>query len=165
MTETLINLSREALPGVVLQDLREEYTAWAGPLNAILKASANDTAPAASEGVELVTVSITPRVATSKLVVSAQVFVTNPASMNITASITQSGVTNAIGFATTLGSTNLRDLVFSCEVIPGSTSPLTFGLRVGTLATGYDIYINGNNLNRLGGGTVRTYIEVREISA
>lgn len=126
----------------------------------------DDTIPQNTEGTELLTVSITPTNAASKLRIRGHLpFAMNGTSTAVGALFRDSGA-DAIGATFKTNSfINLASLMtFDKEVAAGSTSATTFKLRAGVLSGAFTLYVNGAS-SRLGGGVVETSLTIEEIKA
>jgi hypothetical protein len=127
-----------------------------------------DTAgvPVSTEGVEVITATITPKSATSILRVEyGGVASTSGSAINACHAIFRDSDANALtARAVTITSgTYIHDVEMSWDVVSGSVAPTTFKVRVGP-ASATTIYINGNS-GALFGGVGHTTLAVTEIAA
>lgn len=124
----------------------------------------DDTIPQNTEGAEILSVSITPIMATSKLKIDVIVHGSNDGVSNFTIALFQDSIADAIAASTRAipsanysGESNIKHSMTS-----GTTSPITFKVRVGPNAT-VTSTINGSNNARLFGGVLISSITVTEI--
>jgi hypothetical protein len=126
----------------------------------------DDTIPQNTEGNEIVTVTITPKSATSTLVIEADVTAseTGVASYLWACAVFVDTTASAIAAAgSTIATTDRLDrLEFKHTLSAGSTSARTYKLRCGGSST-TDIFINGDSSSRLFGGVNVTSLTVTEI--
>lgn len=154
-------------PGVVLQVQRTVFTAADSADTATYTVSSTQTTVlTTTQTKELMSVNITPKLATSKLLIQVQLpFVTANAGSFQAAGLFQDSGTDAISTGgCTSGSIHYRqNITFSHYMDAGSTSPTTFTVRYG----GYSgtIYINTTDgTNAALGGTCEANITVTEIA-
>ena len=127
----------------------------------------DDTIPQNTEGSEWVTVTITPKSASNRLVIEAHIpVISGAASTALTAAIFQDSTANALSASTTrtndsYGATHLD---VKHEMAAGTTSATTFKLRAGS-NDGSTMYVNGNNSARKYGGVAAIRISVTEYAA
>jgi hypothetical protein len=154
-------------PGVVLQVQRTEFTAADSADTATYSVSATQTT-GLTEGQtkELMSVNITPKLATSKLLIQVQLpYVSASGGSYPVAGLFQDSGSNAISTGGCLVSAvNFRqNITFSHYMDAGSTSPTTFTVRYG----GYSgtIWINtADGTTAALGGTCEASITVTEIA-
>lgn len=128
---------------------------------------ADDTIPQNTEGFEVITVSITPTSATSKLIIEATVHHAHSAGNNFVGlALFQDATASALAVAAnhapdngTINQTSLRHIMIS-----GTTSPTTFKIRIGSNQAG-TVTINGSGGGRYYGGVLTSLINVTEVSA
>lgn len=126
----------------------------------------DDTIPQNTEGVEVLTVSITPTNASNTLEIEAVIMgYGTPASTVPCGALFIDSTANAIAAAVLAGVSG--DVSYFSGTIlhrqsAGSTSAQTFKLRVGG-GGGGTVYVNGNNSNRIFGGVGSTWLKVREL--
>lgn len=127
----------------------------------------DDTKPQSSEGVEAITVSITPTNASNKLRIRGQINV-SAATTNfffITA-LFQDSNTNAIHVSTSecnnTDTVAMGTLNFEYIMTAGTTSATTFKVRVGTSVSS-TVYLNSNSSGRIFGGALAHTLTVEEI--
>ncbi len=128
----------------------------------------DDTIPQNTEGVEVITATITPQSAANRLLIKATVnasFVVLGQIQGCIALFKDSDA-NAISVSAIDFSDNTvivgRDLFH--EMAAGTTSPITFKLRVGASVAG-TVTVNGSSGTRRYGGVMGTYLEIVEVSA
>jgi hypothetical protein len=148
-------------PGQVIQSVYAEYTANADLATVI---PTDDTIPAITEGVEVVTAAITPKYATSKIRIRFTGTVSSGSGDWATAALFRDAVSAAIAaagaYVTTAGSA--VNLVLSFEESASSVTARTYRIRVGGNAT--TVRMNGSNTTRHLGGTQRAVLIVEEIA-
>ncbi len=128
---------------------------------------ADDTIPQNTEGFEVITVSVTPTSATSKLIIEATVHHSHSVSNNfVGVALFQDSTANALAVAANhvpdnavIKQTTLRHVMTS-----GTTSPTTFKIRIGSNQAG-TVTINGIGGSRYYGGVLSSLINVTEVSA
>lgn len=124
----------------------------------------DDSIPQNTEGVEAITVTLTPISATSTLIVEAGCFLTHSANSDITLALFRDSSANAIGatMATPSAGDKCQGGMISSVVTAGSTSATTFKLRAGSNGAG-TLTIGGRAGARLFGGVGLTWIKVTEV--
>lgn len=128
---------------------------------------ADNTIPQITEGDEILSVSITPKSATSTLRIRAVLSVGHGAAGGqICAAIFVDATANALnaGGISAGNSALLETLVLEHAVAAGSTSARTYRVRAGS-GTTTDAYLNGNATARIFGGVAISSLEVEEILA
>jgi hypothetical protein len=152
------------LAGTVVQTVIGEYTA-----NADLTATFpfDDSIPQNTEGTEIITASITPRSATSKINVRvAGSGYTAAASDVIVFAVFRDSVADALyaGFGSEAGGTNTPSVLSGqFQDSPATASAITYKLRVG--GTGGTVRLNGTVTARRFGGVAKTTLILEEIKA
>lgn len=132
----------------------------------------DDTAPQATEGVEIATAQITPQLATSRLLIEAVVHGarTGEAGAHLTVALFRDNGQDAVATSTDEvlyqgGNFTARAPVATVRLLAvvdaGSTAATTFMLRAGL--DGGTLNINGGNGARALGGALRSGLVVREI--
>lgn len=126
----------------------------------------DDTIPQSTEGAEFLTVTHTPALSTNKLRIDVTVFGNNPGYYGWCAALFKDSDTNALAAGATI-SFDYGDLA-ECVTLThymtaGSTSPITFKVRCGAVASG-SFRINGGSTGRLFGGALTSSITVTEIN-
>lgn len=129
----------------------------------------DDSIPQITEGSQYFTVSITPKSATSKLIVRVEFNYTNDnnSSYTVIALFQDAGADalKAVGGNSVGGGFNaMTQSVFEYEMTSGSTSATTFRVRAGT-GSGTAITLNGVSGGRLFGGVCTSLITVTEYGA
>ena len=126
----------------------------------------DDTAPSSSEGVEILSVSITPANASSTLRIRVNLMTgTSAAGVPVCAALYVDSVPTALAARSNGGTPNNTQTDswgFECFVSAGSTLARVYKVRVGPGAAG-TAYINGDATSRLFGGAASCYVEVEEI--
>jgi len=126
----------------------------------------DDTIPQKTEGDEVMTLAITPKSATNKLLIEVTVFCsTNAAGLSqIVAALFQDATAGALacGFVgDTTGAVECRHISFSHYMTSGTTSETTFKVRLGSNAN--TVTFNGVSTARKYGGVFASSITIREI--
>jgi len=128
----------------------------------------DDTIPQRTEGTQVLSISYAAKRSNSKIVIRA--FVQGqPTNAGTTVSaLFQSGNLNAIAAAThTISADGNYPAPISImgEFSPGSTTSITYSLRVGRADAGQIFYVNGTNAGtRVFGGVAATYLTIEEIA-
>lgn len=149
--------------GFVVQRAATDYTAVAtGTTNM----GFDDTIPQIGEGNEFMTITITPKSATNILVIEGTAMLANSGVQRLTGALFQDAVANAIwASAFTANNIDAPDTFAFCHKrVAGSTSAMTFRLRVGREASG-TVSFNGNAGARLYGAIPKSTIRVTEYKA
>lgn len=121
-----------------------------------------DTVPTSAQGNQYLSVSITPKNASSTLIIDAQLYVSNSANVQMEAALFSGGASAiATGFADEAG-TSLQLIRILHKMVAGVTTALTFTVRAGGTAAGTTT-LNGKSGTRMGGGTLTSTITVTEI--
>ncbi len=152
--------------GVTLQTVYAELTTYtSGTTN---MAGAADTIPQNTDGTQLLTVSITPKLSTSNLIIRSTLSVSNSAAVNMFVALFQDSTAGAIS-AVGVGIGAVNDMVptaFTLQITSGTTSSTTFKLRIGNFTGGVTTWaVNGTSAARRLGGSQRVAITVEEIKA
>jgi len=154
-----------AFPGKLLQEVTSTSAAYTAVTAEI---PYDDTIPQNTEGQEFLTVAITPKAATSTLVISGSLITNHAGDGGVdTFAVFKDSDTGAIYAAFVAGPANTGHAVaFSYRVSAASTAARTYKLRVGTDSpTSSTLQINGYNGARILGGVVVSSFTVQEISA
>lgn len=139
-----------------------EYTA-----NADLTAQIpfDDTIPQNTEGTQVLSLSFTPKSATSRLRLRFQATCSASAAASVAAALFSSASASAIrSNLVNVGSGQDSPLLIEHEYVPGVTTALTFSVRVGPTSA-VTVRLNGTNAARLFGGTMGATLVVEEIAA
>ena len=128
--------------------------------------STNNTIPQNTAGTEFLTVTITPKFSTSKLLVFGQMYLTTNTTTSLAMAIFQDSTANALAAAAFYDPTATGQMTFpiSVFVTAGTTSATTFKIRAGT-SGGNTVTFNGNGGTRDFGGVACSSITVMEIAA
>jgi hypothetical protein len=125
----------------------------------------DDTIPQITEGNEYMTLAITPRSATSKLIIEvACMIASNTVGTANTAALFQDSTANALAaWCMDAANANYRTpIVFTHTMISGTTSSTTFRVRAGANVAGTTSF-NGQNGVRLFGGVMASSIVIQEV--
>lgn len=124
----------------------------------------DDTIPQNGEGGEILTVTITPRFATSLLVIHAVAFAALDTNGNATLALFQDSAADALAATgnTDTTASGLHPFVLDHVMTAGTAVATTFKLRIGAAAS--NVFVNGGTANRKYGGVLKTFISVREIA-
>jgi len=121
----------------------------------------DDTIPQNTEGVQVLTASITPTNAASTLEVEVTLQVASTGAWLNGCLFRDSGA-SAVAMGSAFGSTGnaIYPITFTYLVSAGSTASTTFNVRLGSNAGTY--YINGNSSGRRYGGVLSSSITIKE---
>ena len=127
---------------------------------------ADDTIPEITEGTEFMTRAITPTSASSVLLITVSLSVSNSGIGHIVAALFQGATANALAAAAQLPTSagNMVQLTFTHRMTAGTTSAMTFRVRAGGTAAGTTT-LNGFGGNRFLGGVAASSITITEIQA
>lgn len=120
----------------------------------------DNTIPQNTEGTEMITVSITPSNASSKLRVRATISCFASGANTAVAALFRDSTANSIG-AAAMGTGGTFFLHVEAQVTAGSTSATTFKVRTGI--NGGTLYVNGDSSTNFFGGVDVSSITVEEI--
>lgn len=143
------------------------YAEYASNANLTTTIPGDDTIPQNTEGTEIMSVSLTPKSATSRVRIRFQGQVTADAnSIAVAAAVFSSASASALraGFVTIVNSGNALHLAVEHEYVPGTTSALTFSVRVGPINAA-TVRLNGTPTTRVFGGASAATLVVEEIAA
>lgn len=139
------------------------YTTYTGTAVVI---PADDTVPQNTEGLEILSVTITPTSATSRLRIEhLGMYARSNSGTFVTAALFQDSTAGALAAASTrqFDSGETGQIVVQHEMVAGTTSPTTFKIRFGASAT--TAFVNGTSAARLFGGISAARLRVTEIAA
>jgi len=123
----------------------------------------DDSIPLITEGKEYISITITPKYNTSKLKIRANLFGAPASAAYVQSALFQDTITNALkAIHTYNGASEGMIISLEHEMISGTTSPITFSVRVGDTVGG-TFYYNSNVASRRFGGVANSFIEVTEI--
>jgi hypothetical protein len=126
----------------------------------------DDTIPQITEGDQYMTLAITPKSATSKLVISVNAVLSNSVAAVVAGALFQDSTANALaatfGDLTAVGQSYMS-LAFTHVMTSGTTSPTTFRFRAGLHVAGTTTF-NGQGGNRKFGGVLASSIVIREVA-
>lgn len=161
---TLISTTQalvETMPptGVIRRVDATPYTTYTSDTTSIPN---DDSIPQNTEGLEILTATITPQHAANRLVIEAVVHMSGDASRTCIAALFQDSTADALAVAveTSPASGNVMTVRLRHEMAAGGTSATTFKIRVGT-TTG-TFYVNGTNSARSFGGRLACTLSVTE---
>jgi hypothetical protein len=127
----------------------------------------DDTIPQITEGDQYMTLAVTPRSATSKLVIEVVVQVASSAAGGrMSAALFQDATANALAVSTQgfVDANKPMMLSFTHYMTSGTTSATTFRVRVGASVAGTTTF-NGASGARLYGGVSSSSITITEVAA
>lgn len=126
----------------------------------------DDTIPQNTEGDEYLTRSITPKSATSTLIIEVELCVSTSIAAGVILALFQDSTANALATKYAFCDTAFgRDTVTLRHVMTsGTTSATTFKVRAGMDSAG-TLTVNGSNTARLFGGTLTSTITITEIGS
>jgi len=162
-TQQSIKAYIDNIPGLTLQIQRGEDAAYAATSSSV---GTDDTIPQISEGLEIVTVAITPKASGNKIIVKANVVVSaNTSATTAIASLFIDATANALETQaqTIYADDTFGSITLEHEYTSVGTSEVTFRLRVGTGDGVGSVYINGHDGARHFGGVANTFISATEV--
>ena len=147
--------------GSVINSVYAESSTYASSTATI---PVDNTIPQDTEGVEVLTGTITPSSSGSKIRVRVVIPVTSPTGQSVTIALFRDSVANALcATGSSEGvSPGPEAVPLSYEYAAGSTSAVTLKVRVGSSAGGA-FGINGDNTGRIYGGVSRATMIIEEI--
>ena len=147
---------------IVLQQVRYETGAYASTSATI---PMDDTIPQITEGAQVMSAAITPKSASSKIVVDVHMFIAGNGSNHSMAALFKDSVSDAIEscLVTTSGSNYGESIAMKKTLTLGDTATHTFSVRMGPYSG--TMYLNGNSAGRLFGGTFISSITITEYAA
>lgn len=154
----LLNASSTASQ-VVLQSAYATYTGYAAITNTI---PVDDTVPTSTEGTEILSVSITPQSATSRIRLHVNGMMGCTATVSVVASMLVHGESSAFASMMSYGhtATHPHAITLTAHHEPGSTAPITYKVRLGVISG--TMRPNGNSSGRLFGGTAKWTLTAEE---
>lgn len=143
----------------ILQEVRYETGAYASSSASI---PMDDTIPQITEGTQVMSASITPKSASSKITIDVLMFISGNGSNHSMAALFKDLASDAIEtcLVTTSGTNYGLPIVMKKTLTLGDTSPHTFTVRIGPYSG--TMYMNGNSAGRLFGGTFISSITIKE---
>ena len=150
-------------PGSVVKTVYAEYVA---NTNLSVAIPLDDTIPQNTEGVEILSVAIIPRFATSQILARFQGFGATIAGTELICALFRDAISNALAASSvfTEGASVGVRRPMHLEYLdsPATTSSITYKIRVGT-NSGTAMRLNGSNTARLFGGAARATLVLQEI--
>lgn len=155
--------------GLVLTDttLRANFvqavaTSYATHSSTTATIPVDDTIPQNTEGTEIMTLAITPKATTNKLVIRVMVPFYGSTAIACIAALFQDSTANAltVDVQNVAAASAAGNVVFEHVMDAGTTSSTTFKVRVGT-STG-TLYLNGFSGGRLFGGVLKATMTITE---
>lgn len=149
------------LQGQVLQIVNYQTGAVA---NGSTATPNDDTVPQITEGNEYMTLAITPKSATSKLVIVSQAYISPSGKDWVTMALFQNSTANALA-AQQIYSNEVNGsmpLLLSHYMTSGTTSSTTFRIRIGS-AIPVTLTFNGVSAVRKLGGAMSSFITITEV--
>ena len=124
----------------------------------------DDTIPQNSEGDQYMTLAITPKSATSRLLITAQVFGSVNPGTRWGVGLFKDSDANAICFAATFvdDASSMSTCYIDHSEISGSTSARTYKIRAGSIQTSATFTFNGQTGSRKFGGVILSSIHITE---
>jgi hypothetical protein len=125
----------------------------------------DDTIPQITEGKELLTVSITPKSATNKLIIECSLWGAIGGANYFSAALFQDATANALCARPIYcdAANVMRNVSFVFEMVAGTTSSTTFRMRGGP-GGATTLTVNGQNSTRVFGGVGFSSITVTEVA-
>jgi hypothetical protein len=153
----------DATPGTLIQTVSFQTGAVATGTTII---PVDNTVPQITEGNEYMTCAITPRSATSKLVIEVTAYLSSSiaGTANIVAALFQDSAANALaaGWVSAPNTGSMVNIVFKHTMVSGMTSPTTFRMRAGAHAAGTTTF-NGSGGAAYLGGVMASSIVIQEV--
>jgi hypothetical protein len=146
--------------GLAVQVQSAAYTTYNNTNTAV---PFDDSIPTNSEGLEILSLSFTPRYATSKIKIDIDVFLGAGAAGIAAAAVLLIDGTAVKATSTSIPANNVAGLTFGYIYQPGDASARTFSCRVGPSAGG-TLYINGSNSTRIFGGISQCRLTATELN-
>ena len=128
----------------------------------------DDTIPQISEGDQIFSLSITPKKATSFLVLEVVLYATSGSNrFYYTGAVFRNGAADAVGAGVCRFPTDqqISPLPISFRVNSNSTATTTFTVRAGSDLANANFYLNGNGSGRRFGGVLFSSFKITEVSA
>ena len=150
--------------GIVVQQVRTSTNTYSNNA-AVPLIPVDNSIPQQTEGLEVLTLAITPTNSSNILLIEGEVQAAFPAVTWTTIAVFQDATADAIGSNAQYisGSYILMNRRIFHYMVAGTTSATTIKIRIGQQAT-TSIYINGNHVSRLFGGTSSCYLKITEIT-
>jgi hypothetical protein len=125
----------------------------------------DDTIPQITEGNEFMTLAITPKSATSTLVIDVIWVGASSATGTLVCALHQDAIANALAASVLVqtGADNMLTMTLCHKMTSGTTSATTFRVRVGLNGAG-TITFNGRSAARQLGGVMASSIVIREVA-
>ena len=129
---------------------------------------ADDTIPQNTEGFEVMTLAITPKFATSMLIIQsiAHVSISIAGAYRLQSALFQDSTASALAASSMWadsGGQCQSEQIITHKMIAGTTSATTFKIRVGSQSAG-TVSFNGSGGTRLYGGVIASSITITEIA-
>jgi hypothetical protein len=162
MTTTIRGGDNWSTQGVMVQAVHYQTGALATGTTLI---PSDDTIPQNTEGTEFMTLAITPKSATNKLLIDVTFIGSYSGATNLVAALFQDSTANALAagwFVSGAASENIT-IRFQHEMTAGTTSPTTFKVRAGGNGAG-TVTFNGQAGAARYGGVLASSIRITEIT-
>lgn len=123
----------------------------------------NDSLPQNTQGLQVLTASITPRKTTNLIVVSFNIPLASDGGNHLTAALFKDTDANALAASNVTSSNANYMLQATAEhrFVAGTTSAINFAVRVGP--NGGTLYMNGQSVGRRYGGALAATLKITEI--
>lgn len=144
----------DGIVGAVIQTVYDEYDTVGTGTTVI---PADDTIPQITEGTEILSLTITPTSASSKIRISTALQVDSSTSLVI--ALFKDGASNAI--STCPGQNGVRDILFYDTA--GTTDPITYSIRIGNITAAETWRTNQTSTGDDFGGTLKCVLTAEEI--
>lgn len=148
--------------------LGSAFTSDGGALRTIDNSSglipSDDTIPQVGEGTQLLSLTYTPKSATSRLRLRSYMYATAGNSAVISCAHFRDGAANAVasGWSIAQAASWAIPVMVEREIATGSIAPTTITMRVGVSAAGQGFYLNGSGGSRLHGGATQSTLSIEE---
>ena len=169
-TIPILNGSGELAPGITPNHVVQFVSVQDGNLATTTSYTIpnDDTIPQNSEGLEVMTLAITPFNANNTLIIDVGVNGTDNTNTNsLFAALFQDSIANALAISGAFADNAATNNSVSVKHVmtAGTTSATTFKVRIGKAQSSGTISFNGINAGRVWGGTASSFITITEIAA
>lgn len=126
----------------------------------------DDTVPQSNEGSQILSTTFTPHSVTNMLRIRIVIPVSTDGAHYAMAALFNGGSSAITAAVSNPDATrSIQELVMEFAYVPGTSSPITFTVRVGCDNSSFPVYINGHSSGRVLGGSTRATIVIDEIVA
>ena len=152
---------RESVGGVI----QTAYTSTGAVSTSTTTIPNDDTIPQKTEGAEFMTLTITPKSATSKLIFNVGLIGEGTTAGVGIVALFQDATSDALTctFSSIEGNGTIHNLILSHQMTSGTTSATTFKVRAGSQSGTFTF--NGISGSRKGGGVMSSFIRIIEVGS